>query len=83
MALVPEPSSHLENKDDAGGYADGEGISDSALSITSDLMMTENLGGGTPEEDAVKPPSVLNAKDIMEIATKKNISIKTRVKDHK
>ena len=82
MALVPVPPSHLEEKDDEGVDVDAEGTSDSALSIASDLMMEGNLRCNTPEEDAAKSPLVLNAKDIMEIATKKNISIKTRVNDH-
>ena len=82
MALALAPSSHLENRDDARGDADADGTSDSALSIASDLMMAENLRCGTPEEDAVKAPSVLSAEGIMEIATKHNITIKTRVNDH-
>jgi hypothetical protein len=65
-------SSHDEGKE--------EHISNSPLSIASDLIMGERQDTGSPEAVKVKP--VLNAKDIMSIVEKKDISIKTPVPDH-
>jgi hypothetical protein len=48
--------------------------------MTSDQLMTEVMGVGSPAEDTGKP--VLNAKSIMEIAERKDISIKTPAHNH-
>ena len=61
--------------------AEGEGnLSDSALSIEIDLITNGQQDIGSPE--AVKAKPVLNAKDIMSIVERKDISIKTPVHNH-
>jgi hypothetical protein len=68
-------SSHDKEK------TEGEGnISDSPLSIESDLIMIGRQDTGSPAAAKAKP--VLNAKDIMSIVERKYISIKTPVPDH-
>ncbi len=68
-------SSHDKEK------AEGErNLSDSPLSIESDLIMFGRQDTSSPE--AVKAKPVLNAKDIMSIVEMKDISIKTPVPDH-
>ena len=75
-AFVQElPSSHDKGKEERGND-----ISDSPLSITSDLIMIEGQDAGSPAAAKAKP--VLNAKDIMSIVERKDISIKTPVPDH-
>jgi hypothetical protein len=74
--LVQElPSSHDKGKEE--GEND---TSDSPLSIASDLIMIEHQDTGSPAAAKAKP--VLNAKDIMSIVERKDISIKTPVPDH-
>ena len=69
------PSSHDNEK------AEGEGnISDSPLSIASDLLMSERQDTSSPVTVNEKP--VLNARDIMSIVERKDISIKTPVPNH-
>ncbi len=50
MALAPERSSHLDKKQDGEGDSNGDGLSESGLSMTSDQMMTEVIGVGTPQK---------------------------------
>ncbi len=69
-------SAHQEEKDTESQEDAGEiGTSDSGLSMGSDLIMNEVLTSGFPIANAAMP--VLNARSIMEIVEKKEISITT------
>jgi hypothetical protein len=67
--LIQEPSSHHERRSE-------DNTSDSDSNIAADLIMKESPNAA----ESAKP--VLNAKSIMEIAERKDISIKTPVHNH-
>ncbi len=79
-ALVQELSSRHEVENAEGKDTGAEDASDSALSIASDLIMRERPEAGSPAANNAKP--VLNARDIMSIVKRKDISIKTPVYNH-
>jgi hypothetical protein len=82
LGVVPTTAlgQELTSGHDKGKTEETDEASDSALSLASDHMMDEHQDIGSPA--AAKVKQVLNARDIMSIVERKDISIKTPVPDH-